>query len=87
MARRKGQTMTEAQKIAMRAKRRANKEGKANAFDTIASNLKYLSFSELEDITELALLERRKKLDSEETRLLKEKEEIETQIRKLKEIR
>lgn len=86
MARRKGQTMTEEQKAAMRAKRLANKQGKQNAFNLVATNLKHLSFSELTSVIGLAQHERKNKLGDEELKLIKEKEEIEQRLQKLKKL-
>ncbi|MDH6358595.1 hypothetical protein [Parabacteroides sp. PF5-9] len=86
MARRKGQTMTEAQKAAMRAKKEARKLGKETAFSMINTNLKYLSFSELEHIIALASRMKKEKLGDEELKLIKEMEEIELRLKKLKEL-
>ncbi|MDL2266060.1 hypothetical protein LJC57_09970 [Parabacteroides sp. OttesenSCG-928-G07] len=85
MARKKGVKMTEEQKAAMRAKRLANKLGKESAFNQVTSNLRHLSFSELNNIIALALRYRKERIGEEELRLIKEKEELELQLKKLKE--
>ncbi|MDL2221210.1 hypothetical protein LJC35_01495 [Parabacteroides sp. OttesenSCG-928-N08] len=85
MARKKGVKMTEEQKAAMRAKRLANKMGKDSAFHAVAMNLKHLSYVELTNAIALAVRYRKEKLGEEELRLIKEKEELELQLNKLKE--
>jgi len=84
MGRLKGSKMTEEQKAAMRAKRAANKLGKESAFNLVATNLRHLSFEELENVLALALRQKKEKLGVEELRLIKEKEEIELKLQKLK---
>lgn len=84
MGRIKGVKMTEEQKAAMRAKREANKLGKESAFNLVTSNLKHLSFEELEHVVALANRQKKEKLGTEELRLIKEKEEIELKLQKLK---
>jgi len=74
MARKK---MTEEQKAARRA-------AKENALQFVSSNLKYLSFAELEEVIALSMRYKKEKLGKEELRLIKEKEKIEQQINKLK---
>jgi hypothetical protein len=76
MARRK---LTEEEKIAKRL-------SKEQAFDTIAKHLKHLSFAELEEVVALSLRYKKEKLGKEELRLIKEKEVIEQQLQKLKEL-
>lgn len=84
MGRIKGSKMTEEAKAAMRAKREANKLGKESAFNLVASNLKLLSFEDLENTIGLALRYKKEKMGEEELRLIKEKEEIEIKLKKLK---
>lgn len=86
MGRIKGSKMTEEAKAAMRAKREANKLGRESAFNLVASNLKLLSYEELDNSIALALRYRKEKLGEEELRLIKEKEEIELRLQKLKEV-
>ncbi len=69
--------MTEEQKAARRA-------AKENALQFVSSNLKYLSFAELEEVIALSMRYKKEKLGKEELRLIKEKEKIEQQINKLK---
>lgn len=76
--------MSEEQKAAMRAKRLANKLGKDSAFLLVATNLKSLSYVELNNAIALAHRYRKEKLGEEELRLIKEKEELEFQLKKLK---
>ncbi len=76
MARRK---MTEEEKAVSRL-------AKTNAFNTISKSLKYLSFSELEEVIALSLRYKKELLGKEELRLIKEKEKIEQQLQKLKKI-
>lgn len=76
MARRK---MTEEEKA-------ARKTARENAFSFVASNLKYLSFAELDEVVALANRFKKDKMGKEELRLIKEKEKIEQQIQKLKEV-
>ncbi|MDF9829735.1 hypothetical protein [Parabacteroides sp. PF5-6] len=84
MGRIKGSKMTEEAKAAMRAKREANKLGKESAFNLVATNLKLLSFEDLENTIGLALRYKKEKMGEEELRLIKEKEEIELKLQKLK---
>lgn len=69
-----------------RPKGRPNKVKTGTAFKEIKGNLKYLSFSELENIISLALRYKKEKLGVEELRLVKEKEQIEQKIKELKEL-
>lgn len=85
MGRIKGSKMTDEAKAAMRAKRAANKTGKESAFNTVALNLKLLSFEDLENTIGLALRYKKEKMGEEELRLIKEREEIELKLQKLKE--
>lgn len=85
MGRVKGSKMTEEAKAAMRAKRQANKLGRESAFNLVATNLKHLSFEELDNAIALALRYKKEKMGEEELRLIKEKEEIELRLNKLKE--
>lgn len=85
MGRIKGSKMSDEAKAAMRAKREANKLGKESAFNVVASNLKLLSYEELENTIGLALRYKKEKLGEEELRLIKEKEEIEQRLQELKE--
>jgi hypothetical protein len=71
--------MTEEEKIAKRL-------SKEQAFDVVAKHLKHLSFAELEEIVALSLRYKKEKLGKEELRLIKEKEIIEQQLLKLKEL-
>lgn len=84
MGRTKGSKMSEEAKAAMRAKRAAKKSGKDSAYGIIASGLKTLSYDELESVLSLALRYKKEKLGEEELRLIKEKEEIELKLEKLK---
>lgn len=85
MGRIKGSRMTEEAKAAMRAKREANKLGKESAFNLVATNLKLLTFEDLENTIGLALRYKKEKMGEEELRLIKEKEEIELKLQRLKE--
>ncbi|MDR1402356.1 MAG: hypothetical protein LBJ60_01460 [Tannerellaceae bacterium] len=76
MARKK---MTEEEKVAKRAV-------KEQAFDFVPKGLKYLSYSELEEVITLAARLKKEKLGKEELRLIKEKERIEQQLKRLKDI-
>ena len=60
------------------------KAARENAFKFMSSNLKYLSFAELDELIALADKAKKDKLGKEELRLIKEKEKIEQQIQKLK---
>jgi len=84
MGRIKGSKMTEEAKAAMRAKREANKLGKESAFNLVATNLKLLNFEDLENTIGLALRYKKEKMGEEELRLIKEREEIEMKLQKLK---
>jgi hypothetical protein len=59
---------------------------KGQAFDVVVKHLKHLSFAELEEIVALSLRYKKEKLGKEELRLIKEKEIIEQQLQKLKEL-
>jgi len=84
MARIKGSKMTEEAKIAMRAKREANKLGRESAFVTIWNNLKFLEYDQLETLaTEINRLVQDKRED-ERLMLIKQKEIIESRINALK---
>lgn len=85
MGRIKGSKMTDEAKAAMRAKREANRLGRESAFNLVATNLKLLDFEELENSIALALRYKKEKMGEEELRLMKEKEEIELKLQKLKE--
>lgn len=78
--------MTKEQKAAMRAKREANKSGKANAFVLVAENLKLLSYEELNNTISLANGYRKEIMGVEKLKLTKEKEEINIKLQKLQEI-
>jgi aminoglycoside N3'-acetyltransferase len=71
--------MTEEEKMARRL-------SKDQAFDVVAKHLKHLSFAELEEVVALSLRYKKEKLGKEELRLIKEKEIIEQQLQKLKEL-
>jgi len=76
MARKK---MTEEEK----ATKRAVKE---QAFELVSKGLKYLSYSELDEVIALSMRYKKDRLGKEELRLIKEKERIEQQLMKLKDI-
>ncbi len=84
MARKKGVKMTDEQKAAMRANRIANRTGKESAFRLVVTNLKHLSYFELNNAIALAHRFRKEKMGTEELRLIKEKEELDLQLKKLK---
>jgi hypothetical protein len=71
--------MTEEEKLAKRAMRE-------QGFDVLSKGLKYLSYPELDEVIALAMRLKKEKLGKEELRLLKEKEKIELELKKLKEI-
>ncbi|GHT29604.1 hypothetical protein AGMMS49574_06820 [Bacteroidia bacterium] len=71
--------LSEEEKIARRA-------AKKQAYDIVAKHLKHLTFAELEDVIALSYRCKKEKLGKEELRLIKEKEEIEQQLLKLKEL-
>ncbi|MDR1919844.1 MAG: hypothetical protein LBQ65_09400 [Tannerellaceae bacterium] len=73
------QKLTEEEKLARRL-------SKAQAFDTVTRHLKHLSFPELEDVIALAHRYKKEQLGKEELKLIKEKEEIEQKLIKLKEL-
>jgi hypothetical protein len=73
------QKLTEDQKI---AKRLAKKQ----AFDIVIKHLKHLTYAELEEVVALSLRHKKEKLGKEELRLIKEKEVIDLQLQKLKEL-
>ncbi|MDH6343448.1 hypothetical protein M2480_001939 [Parabacteroides sp. PFB2-12] len=85
MGRVKGSKMSDEAKAAMRAKRAANKLGKQSAFNLVATNLKLLEFDELDNAIALAHRYKREKVGEVELRLIKEKEEIEQKLLRLKE--
>jgi hypothetical protein len=76
MARKK---MTEEEKMTKRAV-------KEQPFDMLSKGLKYLTFSELDGIIALAMRYKKEKLGKEELRLIKEREKIEQELKKLKDI-
>jgi hypothetical protein len=76
MARKK---MTEEEKVAKRAV-------KEQAFDMLSKGLKYLTYSELDEVIALSMRYKKEKLGKEELRLIKEKERIELELKKLKEL-
>ncbi|MDH6358067.1 hypothetical protein [Parabacteroides sp. PF5-9] len=84
MARRKGQTMTEEQKAAMRARRQARKTGKETAYTRTLENLKLLSFDELEGVIAFAHRYKKDQMAKEELKLIKAKEEIDLKLKALK---
>jgi len=84
MGRVKGSKMTDEAKAAMRAKREANRLGRESAFNLVATNLKLLNYEELDNSIALALRYKKEKMGEEELRLIKEKEEIEQKLQKLK---
>ncbi|MDR1881044.1 MAG: hypothetical protein LBQ78_08930 [Tannerellaceae bacterium] len=67
-----------------RQKGQLNKKTKENAVKAIKSNLKHLSFAELESFIALAQRYKKEKLGEEELRLIKEKERIEQELTELK---
>ncbi|MDH6311736.1 hypothetical protein M2137_000495 [Parabacteroides sp. PFB2-10] len=86
MGRVKGSRMSDEAKAAMRAKRAANKLGKQSAFNLVATNLKLLEFEELENAIALALRYKKERVGEVELRLIKEKEEIEQKLMRLKDM-
>ncbi|MDR2475277.1 MAG: hypothetical protein LBD45_05415 [Bacteroidales bacterium] len=76
MARRK---MTEEEKVDRRI-------AKQQAFEVVEKHLKYLTYAELDDIIAIAQRNKKEQLGKEELRLIKEKESIEQQLQKLKEL-
>ncbi|MDR3142375.1 MAG: hypothetical protein LBU37_11725 [Tannerellaceae bacterium] len=74
MARKK---MTEEEKLTKRAM-------KEQGFDVLAKGLKYLSYAELDELIALSARYKKEKLGKEELRLIKEKEKIELELKKLK---
>lgn len=81
MARVKGSKMTEEAKVAMSARREANKLGKESAFVTVWDNLKFLNYVQLETVAkEICRLIEGKKED-EILKLIKMKEIIEGKIK------
>ncbi|MDR2495740.1 MAG: hypothetical protein LBD21_01255 [Tannerellaceae bacterium] len=76
MARRK---MTEEEKVERRL-------AKQQAFEVAEKHLKYLTYAELDDIIAIAQRYKKEQLGREELRLIKEKESIEQQLQKLKEL-
>jgi aminoglycoside N3'-acetyltransferase len=71
--------MTEEEKIARRL-------AKQQAFDTVEKHLKHLTFAELDEVIALAQRYKKEQLGREELRLIKEKEVIELQLQKLKDL-
>jgi hypothetical protein len=76
MARRK---MTEEEKVERRL-------AKQQAFDVVDKHLKYLTYAELDEIVAIAQRYKKEQLGREELRLLKEKEAIEQQLQRLKDL-
>ncbi|MDR0429333.1 MAG: hypothetical protein LBH58_02500 [Tannerellaceae bacterium] len=64
----------------------ARKAVKEQGFELVSKGLKYLSFLELEEVIALALRYKKEKLGKEELRLIKEKEDIELKLKKLKDL-
>jgi hypothetical protein len=64
----------------------ARRLSKAQAFETVAKNLKHLSYPELEEVVALTLRYKKKQLGDEELRLIKAKEQIEQKLQQLKEL-
>ncbi|OAV75180.1 hypothetical protein Barb7_01222 [Bacteroidales bacterium Barb7] len=85
MGRTKGVKMSEEAKFAMRAKREALKDGRDSGFSVVISSLKQLNFEELDKVIALAARLKKEKLGEEELRLIKEKEDIELRLQRLKE--
>ncbi|MDR1981470.1 MAG: hypothetical protein LBQ39_07625 [Tannerellaceae bacterium] len=67
-----------------RQKGQLNKKTKENALKVIKSNLKNLSYAELDSFIALAQRYKKEKLGEEELRLIKEKEQIEKKLIDLK---
>ena len=71
--------MTEDEKIASRM-------AKQQAFDVVEKSLKYLNYAELDEVIALAHRYKKDQLGKEDLGLIKEKEVIEMQLQKLKEL-
>jgi hypothetical protein len=71
--------MTEEEKLAKKAMRE-------QGFDVLSKGLKYLSYPELDEVIAFAMRLKKEKLGKEELRLMKEKEKIELELQRLKEI-
>ncbi|MDF9828796.1 hypothetical protein [Parabacteroides sp. PF5-6] len=64
--------------------RKRKEEGKKSSLSVVKSNLKRLTFDELEQVIALAMRYRKDRLGNEELRLLREKEELELKLKDLK---
>lgn len=71
--------MTEEEKIARRM-------AKEQAFETVERHLKHLNFGELDEVISQAHRYKKEQLGKEELRLIKEKEVIEMQLQRLKDL-
>jgi len=69
-----------------RTSKKTKREGKKAPFSIVRSNLKRLTFDELEQVIALAMRYRKDRLGNEELRLLKEKEELELRLKGLKDV-
>ena len=76
----------EIKKTTNRAKRTVKRQTKKNSTQSVINGMKGLTFSELDTVIAQALRFRKEKMGNEELRLIKEREEIEMQIKKLKEM-
>lgn len=65
-------------------KKRTRKVEQKSPYRIVKLNLKRLSYTELEQILELAMRYRKEKMGNEELRLMREKEELEMKIKDLK---
>jgi len=65
------------------AKKKVKKTSRKSPIEIVKTNLKRLSYSELEKILELAKRYRNEKIGNEELRLIKEKEELELKLKNL----
>ncbi|MDR0994715.1 MAG: hypothetical protein LBL81_00305 [Tannerella sp.] len=71
--------MTEEEKAARRM-------AKEQAFEQVSKYLKHLSYQELDEVITLSTRYKKEQLGKEELRLIKEKEQIEQQLEKLKQL-
>ena len=69
----------------MKTKRVTKKSKKEEAYGLVKKSLKHLTFDELEDVIAWAERYRKEKLGAEELLLIKKKEELELQLKNLKE--
>lgn len=60
------------------------KSAKPTSLKMVKSNLKHLSYDELEEVAGLLMRYRKEKLGNEELRLIKEKEQVEQRLKELK---